>query len=136
MCVCVCARVCVCVCVCVFVVRLSTRYRLLPAHTHTQAITAGFFFHTAKLQRNGTYKTLKTAQSVKIHPSSSLYQSLPRWVIYNELVLTSAEFMRQVVEIRPEWLVECAPHFYKAADVADDAQKKLPKQMGRAYEGN
>lgn len=100
-----------------------------------KAITAGFFYHTAKLQRNGTYKTLKTGQAVKIHPSSSLFQSLPRWVIYNELVLTSAEFMRQVVEIKPEWLVECAPHFYKAHEVTDDSSKKLPKQnMGRAYE--
>jgi pre-mRNA-splicing factor ATP-dependent RNA helicase DHX16 len=100
-----------------------------------KAITAGFFYHTAKLQRNGTYKTLKTGQTVKIHPSSSLFQSLPRWVIYNELVLTSAEFMRQVVEIKPEWLVECAPHFYKAHEVTDDSSKKLPKQnMGRTYE--
>lgn len=98
-----------------------------------KAITAGFFYHTAKLQRNGSYKTVKNAQSVKIHPSSCLSQSLPRWVVYNELVLTSAEFMRSVIEIKPEWLSEIAPHFYKVGDVEDDGGKKLPKQgMGKS----
>ncbi len=98
-----------------------------------KSITAGFFFHTAKLQRNGSYKTVKNAQSVRIHPSSSLFQSMPRWVVYNELVATSADFMRAVVEIKPEWLSEIAPHFYSVSEVMADEGKKLPKQgMGRA----
>ena len=98
-----------------------------------KSVTAGFFFHTAKLQRNGSYKTVKNAQSVRIHPSSSLFQSMPRWVVYNELVATSADFMRSVVEIKPEWLSEIAPHFYSVSEVTADESKKLPKQgMGRA----
>ena len=32
--------------------------------------------------------------------------------MYHELVFTSKEYMRQVVEIKPEWLVEIAPHYY------------------------
>jgi HrpA-like RNA helicase len=75
----------------------------------------------------------QNAQAVRIHPSSSLFQSLPRWVVYNELVATSADFMRSVVEIKPEWLSEIAPHFYSVSEVAADEGKKLPKQgMGRA----
>jgi pre-mRNA-splicing factor ATP-dependent RNA helicase DHX16 len=93
-----------------------------------KAITAGFFYHTAKLQKNGTYKTVKHNQTVMIHPSSSLFQSLPRWVVYHELVFTSKEFMRQVIEISPQWLVEIAPHYYKQKDVEDEASKKMPKQ--------
>jgi pre-mRNA-splicing factor ATP-dependent RNA helicase DHX16 len=109
---------------------------LTPEETENvlKAITAGFFYHTAKLQRNGSYKTVKNAQSVKIHPSSSLFQSLPKWVVYNQLVYTSAEFMRSVVEIKPQWLNEIAPHFYSIGDTQDDSDKKLAntKNLGRA----
>ncbi len=44
-------------------------------------------------------------------------QVLPRCVIYNELVMTSKEFIRTVSEIKHEWLAEVAPHYYKAAEL-------------------
>lgn len=37
-----------------------------------KAIAAGFFYHTARLQKNGTYKTVKNSQTVHVHPSSGL----------------------------------------------------------------
>ncbi len=53
-------------------------------------------------------------------------------MVYHELVLTSKEFMRTVSEIRPEWLVEIAPHYYSKKDILEDA-KKMPKgNKGRA----
>ena len=64
-----------------------------------QAITSGFFYHTAKLEDSGNYKTLKHHQPVMIHPSSSLMEELPKWVIYHDLVLTTKEFMRQVISV-------------------------------------
>ncbi|KAL2630691.1 hypothetical protein R1flu_015377 [Riccia fluitans] len=97
-----------------------------------KAVTSGFFYHTAKLQKNGTYRTLKNPQSVTIHPSSGLSQVLPRWVLYHELVFTTKEYMRQVIEIKPEWLVEIAPHYYKRSDVEDSGcqppRKKCRKE--------
>jgi len=33
--------------------------------------------------------------------------------IYFELVLTSKEYMRSNMPLKPEWLMETAPHFYK-----------------------
>ncbi|CAN1259804.1 Pre-mRNA-splicing factor ATP-dependent RNA helicase DEAH1 [Linum perenne] len=50
--------------------------------------------------------------------------SIPRWVVYHELVLTTKEYMRQVTELKPEWLVEIAPHFYRMKDVEDSGSKK------------
>ncbi|KAK6920950.1 DEAD-box helicase, OB fold, partial [Dillenia turbinata] len=61
-----------------------------------KAITAGFFPHSARLQKNGSYRTVKHLQTVHIHPSSGLAQVLPRWVVYHELVLTTKEYMRQM----------------------------------------
>ncbi|KAK3018412.1 hypothetical protein RJ639_003433 [Escallonia herrerae] len=69
-----------------------------------KAITSGYFPHSARMQKNGSYRTVKHPQTVYIHPSSGLAQALPRWVVYHELVLTSKEYMRQVSELKPEWL--------------------------------
>jgi pre-mRNA-splicing factor ATP-dependent RNA helicase DHX16 len=83
------------------------------------------------LHRSGDrYKTIKQNQDVYIHPSSVLAEKKPRWVIYFELVLTSKEYIRQVIEIKPEWLVEAAPHFYKDKDIKDDSKRKMPKTVG------
>lgn len=97
-----------------------------------KAITSGFFPHSARLQKNGSYKTVKHPQTVHIHPSSGLAQALPRWVVYHELVLTTKEYMRQVTELKPEWLVEIAPHYYQLKDVDDSGSKKMPRGTGRA----
>nr|GMC47767.1 pre-mRNA-splicing factor ATP-dependent RNA helicase DEAH1-like isoform X1 [Ipomoea batatas] len=97
-----------------------------------KCITSGFFPHSAKLQKNGSYRTVKHPQTVHIHPSSGLAQVLPRWVVYHELVLTSKEYMRQVTELKPEWLVEIAPHYYQLKDVEDNVSKKMPRGEGRA----
>ncbi|KAL8529450.1 hypothetical protein ACS0TY_006761 [Phlomoides rotata] len=100
--------------------------------TIKKAITSGFFPHSARLQKNGSYRTVKYPQTVHLHPSSGLAQLLPRWVVYHELVLTTKEYMRQVTELKPEWLLEIAPHFYREKDVEDVASKKMPRGEGKA----
>jgi pre-mRNA-splicing factor ATP-dependent RNA helicase DHX16 len=37
-----------------------------------QALTAGFFFNAAKLQRSGNYRTIKNKQTVHMHPQNGL----------------------------------------------------------------
>ncbi|XP_028569870.2 pre-mRNA-splicing factor ATP-dependent RNA helicase DHX16 isoform X2 [Podarcis muralis] len=98
-----------------------------------KAITAGFFYHTARLTRSG-YKSVKHQQTVFVHPNSSLFEEQPRWLIYHELVFTTKEFMRQVIEIDSTWLLEVAPHYYKAKELEDASNKKLPKKVGKTRE--
>ncbi|OIW00634.1 hypothetical protein TanjilG_09115 [Lupinus angustifolius] len=97
-----------------------------------KSITSGFFPQSARLQKNGSYRTVKHPQTVHIHPSSGLAHVLPRWVIYHELVLTTKEYVRQVTELNPDWLVELAPHYYQLKDVEDSVSKKMPCGEGRA----
>ncbi|KAK6429530.1 hypothetical protein LTR95_014321 [Oleoguttula sp. CCFEE 5521] len=94
-----------------------------------KSITAGFFPNAARLQKGGdTYRTVKNNLTVHLHPSGVLLESKPKWVLFYELVLTSKEFMRSVMPLRPEWLTEVAPHYYKAADVeALGVDRKMPK---------
>ncbi|XP_066934272.1 pre-mRNA-splicing factor ATP-dependent RNA helicase DHX16-like [Clytia hemisphaerica] len=95
-----------------------------------KAITAGFFYHTAKFGQGGQYRTIKHQQSVMMHPNSSLFEEQPRWVLYHELVFTSKEFMRSLIEIDNSWLLEVAPHYYKAKELEDTQNRKMPKKQG------
>ena len=106
---------------------------------------------------------MKHLQPVHVHPNSSLFEEQPRWVIYYELVFTTKEYMRQVhaygalckciiiilsfllvicydftqiVEIENHWLVEVAPHYYKARDIQDTGSVKMPKKVGALSEGS
>lgn len=97
-----------------------------------KAVTAGYFYHIAKLSKGGNYKTAKHNQTVMIHPNSALFEELPRWVLYHELVFTTKEFMRQVIEIESKWLLEVAPHYYKPKELEDSTNKKMPKVVGRS----
>ena len=97
-----------------------------------KAVTAGYFYHIAKLSKGGNYKTVKHNQTVMIHPNSALFEELPRWVLYHELVFTTREFMRQVIEIESKWLIEVAPHYYKPKELEDSTNKKMPKTIGRS----
>lgn len=94
-----------------------------------KAITAGFFYNTAKLGKSGDYQTIKQRRTVYIHPSSVLAkeEELPGWLTYFELAFTTKEFMRQVAPIKPSWLIEIAPHFYQDSEVQDSISKKMPK---------
>ena len=84
--------------------------------TICRAITAGFFTHAAKKDPQEGYRTLVDQNPVYIHPSSALFNKNPEWVIYHELVLTTKEYMRNIMVIDAKWLIELAPAFYSKAD--------------------
>lgn len=74
-----------------------------------RALVAGFFMQVAKRDGTGkTYITVKDDQSVLLHPSTVLGQD-SEWVLYNEFVLTSKNYIRTVTAVKPEWLlVSCS----------------------------
>lgn len=94
-----------------------------------KAVTSGFFYNIAKLGRSGDYQTVKQPKTVYIHPSSVLAkeEEPPAWLCFFELAFTTKEYMRSVCPIKPEWLLECAPHYYNSEEVEDTRSKKMPK---------
>lgn len=52
---------------------------------------------------------------VSLHPTSVLakYGAPPEWVVYHDVILTKEEYIRDCTKIRPQWLMELAPHFYQ-----------------------
>jgi HrpA-like RNA helicase len=66
-----------------------------------------FLFKTKKaahLERTGHYLTVKDNQVVQLHPSACLDHK-PEWVIYNEFVLTTKNYIRTITDIKPEWYI-------------------------------
>ena len=97
-----------------------------------KSLTAGFFPNAARLQRGGdSYRTVKNGMTVYLHPSSTLFQINPKWILFYELVLTSREYMRSNMPLQPEWLTEVAPHYHKKKDLDTlGTDKKMPKGQG------
>ncbi|KAL0436005.1 UNVERIFIED_CONTAM: putative pre-splicing factor ATP-dependent RNA helicase DEAH2 [Sesamum radiatum] len=92
-----------------------------------KAMLAGYFMQVAHLERTGHYLTVKDNQVVHLHPSNCLDHK-PEWVIYNEYVLTSRNFIRTVTDIRGEWLVDVAPHYYDLSNFPNcEAKRQLEK---------
>ncbi|KAL1955165.1 hypothetical protein VTO42DRAFT_8980 [Malbranchea cinnamomea] len=79
-----------------------------------RALVAGFFMQVAKKESTGKnlYRTVKdNNEPVLLHPSTVLgYEA--EWVLYNEFVLTTKNFIRTVTAVKGEWLLEIAPNYY------------------------
>lgn len=75
------------------------------------ALTAGMFMQVAYKQKQGNYLTVKDNQNVYIHPSSVI-DSKPEWVIFEEFALTTKNYIRTVTVTNVDWLVEMAPHYF------------------------
>lgn len=73
-----------------------------------RALCAGFFMQIAKkeTQSKNQYMTIKDNQSVLLHPSTVLSFDA-EWVLYNEFVLTTKNYIRTVTAVKPEWLLVC-----------------------------
>ncbi|KNC49585.1 DEAH box polypeptide 16 [Thecamonas trahens ATCC 50062] len=97
-----------------------------------KALLAGAFMDVALLQPDGSYKTAKSSRAVLIHPSSVLFRAKKaQALLYNELLLTSRQFMRTVTRINPKWLPEIAPGMY-AYDVASGSSAATGGSRGQA----
>jgi ATP-dependent RNA helicase DHX8/PRP22 len=99
-----------------------------------KAITAGFFTNAAKKDAQEGYRTLVDQNPVYIHPSSALFNKSPEWVIYHELVLTTKEYMRNIMVIEAKWLTELAPAFYKSADPNKMTKAKKMQKIEPLYD--
>ncbi|KAJ5159963.1 Pre-mRNA-splicing factor ATP-dependent RNA helicase PRP43 [Penicillium canariense] len=78
-----------------------------------RALCAGFFMQVAKKDAQGksVYLTVKDNQNVLLHPSTVLAHDA-EWVLYNEFVLTTKNYIRTVTAVKPEWLLDIAPTYF------------------------
>ncbi|CAF1961306.1 unnamed protein product [Rotaria magnacalcarata] len=95
-----------------------------------KALVSGFFMQVAHLEKTGHYLTIKDNQIVQLHPSTVLDHK-PEWVLYNEFVLTTKNYIRTVTDIKPEWLLTISPQYYELPSLPDCEAKR---QLMRIYQ--
>jgi len=93
-----------------------------------KAILNGYFMQVAHLEKLGHYLTIKDNQIVNLHPGTTLDHK-PEWVVYNEFVLTSKNFIRTDSDIKGEWLLELAPHYYDLLNFPECEAKRTLERM-------
>lgn len=100
-----------------------------------KALISGYFMQVAsKPNRNSkSYTTIKDNQDVFLHPSTCMAPD-NRWVLYNEFVLTTKNYIRTVTAVEPEWLLELAPKYYDLTTFKDgDAKLSLERTVQKLY---
>jgi pre-mRNA-splicing factor ATP-dependent RNA helicase DHX15/PRP43 len=103
----------------------------------------------AHLERTGHYLTIKDNQIVQLHPSTCLDHK-PDWVIYNEFVLTTKNYIRTVSDIKrklanpqilivandfvlvADWLIKIAAQYYELSNFPQcEAKRQLEQVQAR-----
>lgn len=88
-----------------------------------KAFVSGFFSQVAYLSSDGSYITVKDQQHVSIHPSSVL-NFKPEFVLYFEFTLTGRNYIRTITDVKGEYLLKMAPHYYDMSDFPDGEIKR------------
>jgi len=106
--------------------RTSTEFTSSSYYVNIRkALVSGYFMQVAHLERSGNYLTIKDSQVVQLHPSTCLDHK-PEWVLYNEFVLTTKNYIRTVTDIKPEWLLTISPQYYDLETMpAGEARRSL-----------
>ncbi|GFR73815.1 pre-mRNA-splicing factor ATP-dependent RNA helicase DHX15 [Elysia marginata] len=100
-----------------------------------KALVSGFFMQIAHLERTGHYLTVKDSQVVQLHPSTVLDHK-PDWVLYDEFVLTTKNYIRTVTDVKPEWLVKMAPQYYDMSNFPMcEAKRQLERIIAKLQSG-
>lgn len=100
-----------------------------------KSLVTGFFMQIAHLERTGHYLTVKDNQVVQLHPSTCLDHK-PEWVLYNEFVLTTKNYIRTCTDVKAEWLVKTATNYYDMTNFPNcEAKKVLERVIERMKRG-
>lgn len=72
-----------------------------------KCLTAGYFAHAARMQPDGTFKTVNGGVTLHAHPSSLMFNRKADWVIFHEVLETGNKtFIRDITKIEKSWLLD------------------------------
>lgn len=81
-----------------------------------RAVISGLFTNVAHLHPSGDYKLIHSEQVIHVHPTSVfslLHDDRPEYVIFGDVLTTTKTFMRHIMAIERNWLLEEAGHYYR-----------------------
>nr|XP_049705986.1 probable ATP-dependent RNA helicase DHX35 isoform X1 [Helicoverpa armigera] len=79
-----------------------------------KCVLSGYFPQAAHLSASATYRGIRGAE-LHISPDSCLFNTQqPKWVMFASVQSTGDKtYMREMMTIQQDWLLELAPHYYK-----------------------
>lgn len=79
-----------------------------------RCLTTGYFAHAAKMQPDGTFKSVN-GTTFHAHPTSLMFNRKAEWVIFHEIMETGNKtYIRDICKIQRAWLIEYAPQYYQS----------------------
>ncbi len=79
-----------------------------PENLH-KALLAGLISHVGRKTERGDYLGTRNRR-FQIHPGSGQAKRRPEWIMSAEIAETTRVYAREVAAIKPEWILEVAPH--------------------------
>lgn len=99
------------------VVSVSTAKRPDTSEKATAVIkclTCGFFSQAARMQPDGSFKSISGGVTLYAHPTSLMFNRKAEYVIFHELLETGEKiFIKDVSKIEKQWLVDYSNGYYK-----------------------
>jgi len=81
-------------------------------------------------QLKNSYSCMSLDEPVFIHPSSALFEVLPEYVIYQEVVETSKLFMKGVIAVEPDWIPVLIPNMCTFSKPLEDPAPRYDSEAG------
>eukprot|EP01061_Rhynchopus_euleeides_P002249 TRINITY_DN1172_c0_g1_i2.p1 TRINITY_DN1172_c0_g1~~TRINITY_DN1172_c0_g1_i2.p1 ORF type:complete len:722 (+),score=314.46 TRINITY_DN1172_c0_g1_i2:196-2361(+) len=89
-----------------------------------KALLQGYFMQVAHKDVRGTgYTTCKDDQPVHSHPSNYV-ESTPEWLVYNEFVLTTKNWVRTVTRVEEDWIIDSCESYWTDMDEFNEGEVK------------
>jgi len=83
-----------------------------------EAFTAGYFANSARRSSMTEYTTLMNGVPCELHPLSAVLNAgiAPDYVIFNELTMTTREYVTVVSAVEPQWLISVSRGLFSTRD--------------------
>lgn len=95
---------------------LATKSTITPTEKTTrilQCLTSGFFSHAAKMQPDGSFRSVSGNVTMHAHPTSLMFNRKAQYVIFHELLETGEKvYIKDVSKVEKSWLVDFSGGFY------------------------
>eukprot|EP01062_Namystynia_karyoxenos_P077738 TRINITY_DN7884_c0_g1_i1.p1 TRINITY_DN7884_c0_g1~~TRINITY_DN7884_c0_g1_i1.p1 ORF type:complete len:771 (+),score=249.75 TRINITY_DN7884_c0_g1_i1:77-2314(+) len=97
-----------------------------------KAILDGFFMQVAYKGQRG-YVTCKDNQTVAPHPGNYM-DGDPEWMVYNEFVLTTKNWIRGCTRVDGDWLIDSCPDYWDHLDFPEGEIKRALVRLRKRHE--
>jgi len=82
-----------------------------------KCLTTGYFANAARMQPDGTFKSVSGGVTLHAHPTSLMFNRKAEYVIFSELLETGEKiYIKDVSKAEKSWLVDCSKGYYKSSD--------------------